>query len=90
MAENIEVRFVPNGRGKAQCPPNPKYPDGIDIDASVRFLPSCMVSIPYPAPECGHWEIGCKECNQTILVTAAGRPDDPKSARIRCQKTWQG
>ena len=47
-------------------------------------VPSCLVSLPYPAPECGTHHIHCLICDQDIIVTAAGRPDDPISIRISC------
>lgn len=80
-----EVTFVPSGRGKAQCPPNPDYPSGIAIDAAGdESVLSCVAQLPYPAPECGHWKIECGVCGLTVAATAAGRADDPISIRVPC------
>ena len=78
------VEFVPSGRGKAQCAPDPAYPDGIDLDVSLGAA-SCKVDLPYPAPECGHFIVRCGLCGFSAAITAAGRPDDPKSVTIPCQ-----
>jgi hypothetical protein len=82
MAQH-QVDFVRSGRGKAQCAPNPAYPIGIDVDVS-RGQPSCIVALPYPAPECGHYVVRCALCAMSVAITAAGRPDDPKSVKIPC------
>jgi hypothetical protein len=79
-----KVKFVPSGRGKAQCPPDPNYPHGIAIGLNLT-VPTCKIDLPYPAPECGWFEIDCDVCNARLLVTAAGRPDDPISVRVPCQ-----
>lgn len=83
MATRVSVEFVPSGRGKAQCAPNPGYPDGIDI--KIKDRPVCVVALPYPAPECGHHMLRCVRCGVAVAVTAAGRADDPKSVEIPCQ-----
>lgn len=83
---SFTVEFVASGRGKAQCPPNPAYPDGIRLNQCPQGAPSCTVELPYPAPECGHWRAECKECGFSIAVTAAGRADDPRSVTIACPR----
>lgn len=82
--KHIEVRFVPSGRGKAQCPSDPRFPDGMNFDASTPGLPSCFVELPYPAPECGMHVIHCHLCEHNVGITAAGRPDDPRTVRLPC------
>jgi len=84
-AEKHTVRFIPSGRGRAQCPANPDYPDGIDLVMTEHAEKSCRVDLPYPAPECGSWLIVCAECDMRALITAAGRPDDPKSVTLPCK-----
>jgi len=79
----FEVTFQPSGRGKAQCPPDPAYPDGINVDCSLGKR-SCMATLPYPAPECGMWFVHCTDCEMTIAITAAGRPDDVRTVRMAC------
>jgi len=79
------VHFQPSGRGKAQCAPNPLYPKGIALDGSKPGQLSCTVTLPYPAPECGMWLVFCDQCPMSVMITAAGRIDDPVSVRVRCQ-----
>lgn len=81
---SIKVIFLPSGRGQAQCPSNPEYPDGIEIDASAPNRLSCTVLLPYPAPECGLWHLECSVCGKTFGITAAGRRDDPVSVKVEC------
>ena len=78
----FQITFHPSGRGKAQCPPNPAYPDGIDLDTGSK--PSCRAELPYPAPECGTWLARCALCGVAVACTAAGRPDDPRSITLPC------
>ena len=85
----IEKTFIASGRGKAQCASDPDYPNGKDIDCTGGRQPSCKVDLPYPAPECGHFLVTCEACQLRVVITAAGRPDDPKSITIPCQ-TQQG
>ena len=83
-----QVEFIASGRGKAQCPPDPAYPKGIPLDAvGARNCPSCTVELPYPAPECGMWRVDCTECGMSVLVSAAGRPDDPISVKLPCLRS---
>ena len=84
------ITFAPSGRGKAQCAPDPRYPNGVEIDAVMdsgqnRFaLKSCAIDLPYPAPECGSWIVRCSYCDMSAAITAAGRPDDPRRVRLPC------
>jgi len=76
------VQWIDNGR-EPQCPPNPLYPTGIDLDLADGKS-SCLVQLPYPAKRCGVYVVGCLNCGLRIGVTTAGRPDDPRSVRIAC------
>lgn len=88
--ENKTIIFVPSGRGKSQCPPDPNHPNGIDVDiASHSAWQVCDVTLPYPAPERGYWRIDCRLCQLAVAIIAAGRPDDPRSARIPCRITTE-
>ena len=69
---------------KAKVASNPDYPDG--KDCVIPGEPSCTTPIPYPAPECGQWILSCDECGITVAVTAAGRPDDPRSLTVPCKR----
>ena len=73
-----------DGNREPQEKPNPDYPDGIDVDASEGHQPTCFTNLPYPAKRCGHYLIVCDICHQRVALTTAGRPDDPRSIRIRC------
>jgi len=79
-----EITFHASGRGKAQCPSNPAFPKGIDVIAVKPGQRSCLVALPYPAPECGQHLVLCSDCNMSVMITAAGRADDPRTARIPC------
>lgn len=81
-----QITFEPSGRGKARCPPDPRYPHGIAIDGAIPDRQSCSVALPYPAPECGLWLVRCEQCGLSIAITAAGRPDDPVSVKISCKE----
>lgn len=78
------TEFVKSGRGKAQYPADPEFPDGKDVDCSRPGAPSCKVVLPYPAPECGMIVVTCHTCKMSIGVTAAGRPDDARSLKMPC------
>lgn len=82
--EAIILEFQPSGRGKARCPSNPDWPNGKDLDIS-KGATACSVDLPYPADECGTWIIRCSACGMSLGVTAAGRPDDPKSVKVPCR-----
>jgi hypothetical protein len=84
MQEAISIEFEPSGRGKARCAPNPDFPDGCHIEATEGKT-GCSVEPPYPVPECGAWIVRCAACGMSVAITAAGRPDDPRSARIPCK-----
>ena len=85
MPDTARITFVASGRGPAQCASNPKYPEGIDVDVCLfGGAPACSFTLPYPAPECGHWDVVCTACRARTLVSAAGRPDDPRSVKVPC------
>jgi len=65
--------------------PDPRYPNGVDVDLTGGAKVACLVELPYPARRCGMYVIGCETCGQRIVVTTAGRPDDPKSVTIACR-----
>ena len=84
MPESHSVEWRPSGRGKARCAADPAYPDGVAVDVSGGATTTCRVDVPYPAPACGAWLIHCPACRFTVLVTAAGRDDDPRSVLLPC------
>ena len=76
-----------NRRGPPRVAPDPAYPTGKDVDVSDgRHGPTCKADLPYPAEERGVWMVECLACGLRIAVTAAGRPDDPKSVRMTCKR----
>lgn len=85
MAADFDITFKPSGRGKAQCEPNPAFPNGVTMNLVTPGAPSCTINLPYPAPECGMWRVKCKRCPFTVWITAAGRVDDPRVVMIACR-----
>ena len=83
MSETHKVEWIDSGR-EPQCPPNPKFPNGIHIDVSMGQPVACKVELPYPAKRCGRYVITCEACSLRMHVTTAGRPDDPRSIKLRC------
>ncbi len=84
MEQAIEVNWIDRGR-EPQCPPDPAYPKGIDLDCSGGARVTCKTDLPYPAKRCGYFVVGCATCGQKIIITTAGRPDDPRSVKMACQ-----
>lgn len=78
------VTWLDRGR-EPQCPSDPRYPMGVDIDVSAGRKPSCTGTVPYPAKRCGCYRIVCRICGRLILVTTAGRADDPRTVTLACK-----
>ncbi len=78
----FKLTWEDHGR-EPQCPPNPAYPDGIDVDASFGKT-SCIARLPYPAKRCGLYVVECEICGIRVGITTAGRPDDPRSVKVPC------
>lgn len=83
--ETHTMLWIDHGR-EPQCPPDPEYPNGIDIDASGGALSTCRVFLSYPAKRCGVYAVQCLMCGNSVMVTTAGRPDDPRSVKIACKR----
>jgi len=78
----FRIQWFDRGR-EPQCPPNPAFPAGVDIDSGKR--PACHVKLePYPAPRCGFLYLECQRCGTHAIITTAGRPDDPRSVQLPC------
>ena len=87
MSDQFDIRWMDAGR-EPQCPPNPSYPDGIDIRSPTSGLQGfkhCVAQLPYPAKRCGAYLVKCNRCGFSVGVTTAGRPDDPKSVELECK-----
>ena len=80
----FSIGWRDSGR-KAQCPPNPAYPEGVYVNALSAGDNGCFTQLPYPAAGCGLHVIECLICGYRIAVTAAGRPDDPRSVTLPCR-----
>lgn len=78
-----DVRWI-DGRRWPRHPANPYFPHGIDLDFAGDKPPSCIVQLPYPAKRCGQYAIECRDCGLRVLVSTAGRADDPRSVRLAC------
>jgi hypothetical protein len=65
-------------------PPNPDYPNGMDVDMSSGSSVTCSTDLPYPAKRCGLFSIECLICGMKVLLTTAGRIDDPRSVTVKC------
>jgi hypothetical protein len=86
-AAKIHIHWIDRGRDPTQ-PPNPAYPDGIDIDLTGgNSGKSCRTALPYPAKRVGYYVATCARCKFKAIVTTAGRPDDPRSIRLPCKRT---
>ena len=80
----FSVTWIDHKR-EPQCPPNPAYPNGIDVKTDAPpFVVRCRVDLPYPAKRCGAYRVECRVCGLVAAVTTAGRPDDPRSVELRC------
>lgn len=79
-----QIQWIDAGK-KAQCSPNPDYPNGIALDASGKADKTCTVELPYPAKGVGAYMVSCS-CGQRVGCTTAGRADDPVSMKLACKK----
>lgn len=79
----LRAAFLGAGR-LAASPPDPAFPEGVDVDLSAGAK-SCAMALTHPTPQVGKWAINCESCGAVVVVTAAGRPDDPASVRIACK-----
>lgn len=83
MNDQFKITWI-DGAREPHCVPDPRYPDGIDFDASNGREPTCTVALPYPAIRCGHYNVHCQKCRLVVAITTAGRPDDPRSLKLAC------
>lgn len=79
-----DIEWIDSGREPRE-PPNPNYPCGIDLDLVTPGERCCLVKLPYPAKRIGYYSIKCVACGTSIVVTTAGRADDPRSVKVRCK-----
>lgn len=81
---HFRIDWIDGGR-EPQCPPDPLYPDGKDLLLPDEIDPKCRVLLPYPAARIGMYYVECLTCGTNIMVTTAGRPDDPRLVEIPCK-----
>ncbi|MBR0883890.1 hypothetical protein ACVMGC_000966 [Bradyrhizobium barranii subsp. barranii] len=83
----LHVHWVDRGY-EPKHPPNPQYPDGVDVDLTGgdRLARNCKTSMPYPAKRVGYFVVTCGKCHFKTIITTAGRPDDPRSVRLPCKR----
>jgi hypothetical protein len=84
MMGRHEVTWHGSGKG-ARMPSDPRYPAGTVVDRGGVLQRKCKVRLRYPAPEVGFHEIVCLKCRNRVLVTAAGRRDDPHTVMVPCK-----
>jgi hypothetical protein len=84
MADNLTATWVDRGR-EPQCPSDPQFPFGVDLDTSGGAENRCQTALPYPAKRCGYFVVSCKDCGLTCCITTAGRADDPRSVTLACK-----
>lgn len=80
----MKVKWIDYKR-EPRCAPNPAFPNGIDLDATVEGEKFCQTELPYPAKRCGVYVVECPICGTRVTATTAGRPDDPKSIKVPCK-----
>jgi hypothetical protein len=80
---NHTVTWI-DGERPPKCQPDPRYPDGKDVDASHGAAKVCVVELHYPAKRVGLYSIKCDDCGLSAGVSTTGRPDDPRSVKLAC------
>lgn len=83
MSDQFKIEWHDTGR-EPKAPPNPRYPNGIDLDISSGSVEACEVDLPYPARRGGFYDVECNLCGAQVAVTTAGRADDPRTVIMSC------
>jgi hypothetical protein len=68
-----------------RCKPDPRFPNGVDLDVSRGATATCQIKLQCPAKGQGGWLVQCAACGSNAFATTAGRPDDPRSIKIPCK-----
>ncbi len=55
------IEWHDSGR-EPQCPADPNFPNGIDIDGIDPGEPACKTDLPYPAERVGMFRVTCTVC----------------------------
>jgi hypothetical protein len=80
----LTIKWIDRGLSP-RAKPDPRYPKGIDLDMSGGAEKFCQRLLPYPAERIGYYYVECDRCGVNAVVTTAGRPDDPRSIKLRCK-----
>lgn len=83
MKSRLKAKWIDSGLSP-QHAPDPRFPNGIAIPALHPDEANCSMQLPYPARRVGYYLVECQRCRLTVLVTTAGRPDDPRSVALNC------
>ena len=91
--KRFNVKWLDGGR-RPQVAPDPHFPEGRDIvmpRGPTDSRRDCSARLPYPPPNAniGQWLVTCRRCGFKLMLTAASRPDDPRSVTFPCQKDKQ-
>lgn len=81
--DQFDIAWHDHGR-EPQCAPDPDYPNGKIVDGARGSPLVCTANLPYPARRCGYYTVRCTKCGLSVVITTAGRPDDPRSVRLGC------
>lgn len=87
---HFDIEWIDRGQ-PPRAKPNPRFPKGIDLDVTHGKEPYCVVKLPYPTGHInvGLWMIRCRQCHIKAAITAASRPDDPRTVRMPCKTIKQ-
>lgn len=73
-----------------QCEPGDDFPYGKFLDQAQGQFPTCETKLGCPAPRCGYWLVTCDKCGYNVVITTAGRVDDPNGIRVPCLRVPRG
>lgn len=84
MNQQFEISWHDAGT-EPRHPANPAYPNGVDLIAATPGVAQCKAALPYPARRIGTYLVECHRCGLRVVVSTAGRRDDPKSITVACK-----
>jgi hypothetical protein len=85
MTDRFKIKWI-DGKKEPQVPADANYPRGITLDLrATRKPPFCETDLPYPARRIGFYAIECTKCGLSVMVTTAGRADDPCAVIVTCK-----
>lgn len=65
--------------------PDPKYPNGRVLNMAIGARKTCSVELDHPTKGCGYYLLVCERCHLRVVVTTAGRVDDPRKVKLACK-----